>query len=202
MKTFLPFVLFFLYSCCSFAQAPKSTFIVKIGDQEQVVTEGQELTIPPSDQPTVLSIKLSEHKTLKTDKISFDYPSNFSFETESDIGFKSWTLDGNDYIVTVFEFAGGTELNDFAEGLVGQFGKENCKIKKMEQSIGPKKLSGIGIDVTLIGQKLTYNILEIFTASEKSCFLVLQDSPKDNGNPSDESIETLEMIGKSVVYHE
>ena len=186
----------------TFAQSSdsKSTFVVTINGQKHTISEGDELIIPPSTKETTVSVSQAAFKKFNGGILSFNYPSNFSYQFEQDVGFKNWTIDGNDFVVMHFEFDGPTPLDAIVKGMVSEFGKKNCKVSDTQITVGKKKLSGQRIDVGLAGQKLSIDFLEIIANDGKSRFIAFQDSKNDFGGDSEESIKTMQMINSTVNY--
>lgn len=177
-------------------QTPKATFIVDINGVEYILSEGEELKL----DSTTVSVKLADYKKFDNGSISFSYPYHYGMESEQDFGYKSWTLDGNNFVIMYFEIDAETELDDFINEMVNLFGKENCSVEKTDLQLGEKKLNGKRINITLVGQHLTFDLLEIKMSDFKSRFIAFQDSLDDDKTASKESAETLNMIHKSIVY--
>ena len=73
------------------------------------------------------------------------YPKYFSKDEEGGIGYKTWTLDGNDFNIMLFNFEGNVEIDQFIEfgvnykelkeeiGLIG-YRSQSCSLKNAQQS--------------------------------------------------------------------
>ena len=99
-----------------------------------------------------------------------------------------------------FEIDAKTELDDFVNEMVNQFGKKNCKVEKTQINIGGKNLIGKRINVSLVGQNLTLDFLEIKISDFKSRFIAFQDSKNEDGSSSSESMKTIKMIDQTIEY--
>ena len=192
--------LFLLGNTIAQSSNSKSTFVVTINGQKHTISEGDELIIPPSTSETTVSVEQAEFKKFNGGILSFNYPSNFSYQFEQDTGYKNWTIDGNDFVVMHFEFNNPTPLNAIVKGMVSEFGKKNCKVSDTQITVGKNTLSGQRIDVALVGQKLSIDFLEIIADDGKSRFIAFQDSKNDFGGDSEESLKALKMINKTIVY--
>jgi hypothetical protein len=174
---------------------PKAGLIVTINGKEYRISEGEEIT----RNGTTVSVKIADSKVFDIGSISFSYPKHFAFEYEEAVGYKNWTLDGNNFNIMYFEVTEGT-LDGFVDEISGQFGKQNCVITKTYKELGAKKLLGKRINVSLMGQKLTLDLFEIPSSDEITRIIAFQDSLDEYGNPTDEGFSTLKMLQKSIKY--
>ncbi|WP_420572150.1 hypothetical protein [Kordia sp.] len=177
------------------SKEPKAGMVVTINGKDYKISEGEEIR---RDGNTI-SVTLANSKTFDNGTISFDYPTSFGFEYESSFGYKNWTFDGNNYVIMYFEIAVGT-LDSFVDEISGRFGKSNCKIEKTSLQLGSRKLKGKRINVNLMGEKLTLDLLEIKMKDGKTRIIAFQDSADEYGNPTEEGKETIKMIDKSIMY--
>ncbi len=208
MKRNITILLLITINTFSFSQAnnssskleTKSMFEVQINSDKYTLEEGNELSIDGKLKDPKISIKLLDVKKFNIENISFEYPSNFSFEVEKREGYKNWTLDGNNYLIMIFDIDGETQLNDFIENMISQFGEEKCKTKEIETKLGEKKLNGIQLYVELVGQKLTVDFYQYNTSENNSKYIAFQDTLDDNGQPSNESKMAFKMINRSVKF--
>jgi len=204
MKFTFTLISLFLFGNLFFAQAqksdpskePKSAVIIKINGKEHKVSEGDEVK---QDGATV-SVSLATSKTFDNRTISFDYPTSFGFEYEESPGYKNWTFDGNNFVIMYFEMSEENTLDSFVDEISGRFGKQNCKIEGKTTQLGSRKLKGKRINVNLMGEKLTIDLLEIKMKDGQTRIIALQDSNDNYGNATDESKDTVEMIHKTITY--
>jgi len=178
----------------------KSIFEVKVNSKAYILEEGKELDIDGEFKNPRISIKLADFKKFNAANLSFQYPSNFSFEVEKSIGYKSWTLDGNDYVIMIFDVDGQTEVKDFIDNMIPEFGEENCKTKLIESRLGEKILSGIQLYVELAGQELTIDFYKYSSSDHNSKYIAFQDALEANGASTNEALKTFKMINDSIKY--
>lgn len=178
----------------------KSIFEVQVDSKKYTLEEGNELEIDGELKNPKISIKLLDYKKFNTGSISFDYPTDFSFEVEKSEGYKNWTLDGNDYVIMIFDIDGETTVKDFIDNMIVEFGEEKCKTKEIKSRIGEKILSGIQLYVELVGQKLTVDFYEYSNSESNSKYIAFQDILDENGNASKEASRTFKMINDSIQY--
>ena len=178
----------------------KSIFQININSQQYTLVEGDELMLDDKIDKTKISVKLLDFKKFDNGSISFDYPSNFSFESEESEGYKDWNFDGNNYVISIFEIEGGTTVKDFIDNMIEQFGEENCETENIQIELGNKKLNGIKLKVSLAGEKIIIDWLKIETIGENSKYISFQGSIDDNGIGTKESRDTFKMINDSINF--
>jgi hypothetical protein len=198
MKNYYLLIAAFILSVNSYAQSgstkPYPTFIVTVNQKEYKVSEGEELKVDSDNNESIITVKLAEYNRFDNGTIFFDYPSNFSFEFEDEVGLKSWSLDGSDFIIMYFEIEEKTELDDFVLAMVSQFGEENCKVEKTQKKLGGSVLKGKRIFVSLVGTTLTIDFMEVEMGDSTSRFISFQDVLDEQGAPSKEGVKTWLMI--------
>jgi len=181
---------------------PQPIFIIETEAETSLLTEGETFTIEASSRDTEVEVRLAPYRKFNNAALAFRYPSNFAFEYDESPGYKSWTLDGNNFVILLFEIDNQTALEDFVDEIVDQFGRENCSLQETEVPIGLKTLYGTRIMVEMAGQGLTFDFLKIPSEDGKSWFIAFQDSLNDDGSGTEEAAITLEMIDQSIVYKE
>jgi hypothetical protein len=208
----LPLVLLLLIAVTGFVLKKNATnenqnvsqtiFKVTFDGNEYTVVEGKELKI---DESTI-SIELADFKYFDTEYVSFSYPSGFTYEEEKEEekidGYTNYTLDGNDFVVMYFEVDGLLGVDDFITEIVKQFGKRNCTVNSRSLKLGDKTLKGKRIDVKLVGQHLTYDLYSVVKSDEKSVLIGLQDILDEADNASDESVQAIDLLDRTIEYHE
>lgn len=177
---------------------PKSTFVLTINGKQYEVAEGEELNLDTMLRPRI-SIKLSEMKKFENSTFSFQYPRNLSYEFSQDFGYKNWTLTGNSVIVLMFELDAKTTVAELVEEMTKKFGRKNCRIENFQKKVGGRNLEGQKMYITLAGQKLTMECLEIKSSDFKSRFIYFQDSIEDDKN-STEYDKVTSIINSSIIY--
>lgn len=207
MKTlFLSLILFIQFCVTGYAQElkssanaePKATFEVTINGKQYTLSEGEELSLDTLLKPK-LSIKLSDYKLFDNASISFKYPRHLSYDFSQDFAYKNWTLSGNTAVVLIFELDAQTTISTLIEEMVKKFGKKNCRVEDTEKELGKRLLTGKKLYVSLVGQNLVLECLEIKSADFKSKFIYFQDTIENDKN-SLEYEKVYKMINSSIVY--
>jgi hypothetical protein len=182
------------------AMEPKNRFEISIDGKTYQVVEGQVLKLESTLSKPSISIKLSDLKKFEAASLSFDYPKHLSFEYEKDPGLKTWTLNGNSLVVTLFELDDKIPLNTLTEPMVKKFGKKNCIVEDFKKELGHQLINGKRLHVNLVGTRMTIDFYEIISGDAKSRFISFQDMIKDNGQSSDEFNEGFQMINSSIKF--
>ena len=178
---------------------PKSVFKVKINGKEYQVKEGEEIKINETiDHPT-LRVEEASTKIFDNKIVSFNFPSFYSFEYETEVGFKNWTLNGKSTVFMMFEMAEKVDRDEFAGRFVQKFGKKNCKTSPLEMKVGDKNLQGTKIDVVMIGQKLSVYFVEVPMSDKRSAFFYIQDVIQDDPITK-ECQQFIETLDSSIQY--
>ncbi|MEM9547173.1 MAG: hypothetical protein AAGA77_14425 [Bacteroidota bacterium] len=207
MKNLITLLVLLLCNVLTHAQnteqtelATKSMFEIQVDAQKYVVEEGSDLDLDGELKNPKISVKLLDFKKFNAGNLSFEYPGNFSFEVEEMEGYKNWTLDGNDYVIMIFDIDGESQVSDFIDNMSSQFGKENCKTKAITSKLGDKLLNGIQLYIELVGQKLSIDFYEYSHSDNNSKYIAFQDILQDDGTASTESVLTFKMISDSIQY--
>lgn len=199
MNKIIIFLISILITQTTFGQKkdnkePSLKFDVEINGEKYQFYDGQSINIEGNE----ITIKSSENKTFDFGILSFDYPKHFAFEFESEIGMKNWFLDGNNLVISYYQFEENVTLDSFINELVSYFKKENCEIVHSEIMLGKNIWNGKRIIVNLLGQKLTYDLYKLDSKDSKTHFLGFQDSKNEDGSDSIEKIETLRLISNTI----
>lgn len=179
---------------------PKASITITINGKKYNVTEGEDLKLNETIKNPNISVALAKHRTFKNNKISFNYPNHFAFEYEGSIGYKNWTFDGNNYVIMYFQVDNSNTLDDYINQIASRFGRQNCKIVPHQLKLGNRSLKGKRLKVNLMGEKLNMDFVEIANEDGEISFIAFQDSPNDDGSPSDEGVNALKMINKTISY--
>jgi len=175
-------------------------FVVKVGDKSITITEGETTQLDGAFTNPMISIAPQLYRVFPYQGITFKYPRPFTFEADlADPDRKIWTLSGNDLKIMYFVLNARLTTGEFANNMIDQFGRENCKVTDANAKItlGKQTLSGTSIHVTLATHKMVMDIYQIPSRGAVTKLLVFQDSLDDTGNRSNEGRQTLKDMAAS-----
>jgi hypothetical protein len=167
-----------------------------------VLIDGKSFSIHDGDtlqyESKSIVVRTSQYMTFDFEGLSFDFPKHFSSQFEHDVGYKTWTLDGNDFVIMYFVFEMPIEADVFVKEMVDKFGKKNCTLSDRRTRLGDIDLAGKRINITLVGVKLTYDLFALRTSDGKTHYLAFQDTKGDDGSESQEGLATLDVLNKTI----
>jgi hypothetical protein len=179
---------------------PKNRFEVIVNGKTYQAEEGQPLTLDSTVAKPSIFIILSDRKRFDAASLSFDYPRHLSFEYEKSTGLKTWSLNGKNLVITLYELDARVPLNTLMESMVEKFGKNNCTLEDFKKEFGHQLTNGKRLHVKLAGVKIIMDFYDLAPGGDKSRIISFQDTIKDNGDPSDEFNTAFQMINSSVKF--
>lgn len=168
----------------------------------EVVSDGE--TISLFDGDTVILhghktvIRTGRTKTFQLDGLEFQYPRDFAYRYEQESGVKTWTFDGNNFVIMLFEFERKADIAAFTRIMVRKFGKKNCSVEDRTLQLASQALKGKRILVSLLGAKLTFDLYPLDLSSKKTHIIAFQDTKNNNGGDSKEGVETMAVITNTI----
>jgi hypothetical protein len=209
VRPIFPFSLMLIFSFLSVgaqeaadsgAVEPKNRFELIVNGKIYQAVEGELLTLDSTVSKPSIYIKLSDRKQFDAASLSFDYPRHLSFKYEKDTGLKTWTLNGNSLVVTLFELDGQVPLSTLIESIVKKFGKRNCTVEDFKREFGHQLTNGKRLHVRLAGTNIISDFYDLVSGDAKTRIISFQDTIKDNGDSSDEFNAAFQMINSSVKF--
>jgi hypothetical protein len=193
-KIFLASILLFL-SAVALSQDEPSLKIQVIADNRIIsINDGD--TIQLQGHPVV--IRTEKMKTFKLAGLQFEYPRDYAYKFEEVNDFRSWILDGNNFVIMIFEFGEKAELGKFTREMVRKFGKKNCTVEDRTIQLDDRMLKGNRINVNLLGAKITFDIFPLSLAENKTHIIAFQDTKTWQGSDSPEGLGTMHVIAESI----
>lgn len=196
LKQWIPTVLCVLLCSTAFGQEdepPKTRLEFIIDGQTISINEGDTIEIGSKK----VIVNTARARRFQLDKLGFDYPRDFAYRYEAETTFKTWTLDGNNFVIVVFEFPVQIELEMFTGEMVKKFGKKNCKVSSRKLKLGSADLAGQRIDVKLLGTRLTFDVYEVPSQDTRMRVIAFQDTKTDSGEDSEEGTRTMALVAGS-----
>ena len=170
----------------------------------EVISNGLTRTINDGDTLTVagaqIVIRTLTVKTFAIDGLRFDFPRDYAYRHQVEKGFRSWTFDGNNFVIMLFEFSKKTDLADFTKEMVKKFGRKNCSVTPKTIRLGETQVNGTRIHVALLGSRLTFDLFPLPVNREKAHIIAFQDTKSDENQDSAEGIDTLDLISRTIAF--
>jgi hypothetical protein len=182
------------------SKEPPLEFVVNVGDKSITITEGKTAQLDGTFANPTISVKPQPYRVFPYEGINFKYPRSFAFEADlADPDGKNWTLSGNDLKLMYFVLNARLTTGEFANNIIDQFGRENCKVTDANAKItlGKQSLSGTTIQITVATHKMVMDIYHIPSRGAGTKLVVFQDSLDDSGNRSNEGMQALKEIESS-----
>lgn len=168
----------------------------------EVIIDGKQFSIDDGDtirhDSKSIIVRTSKYMTFDNEALTFDFPKHFSCDFEQAEAYKNWTLDGNDFVIMYFVLDVQVGMEVFVKEMVDKFGKKNCILSDRRTRIGNVDLTGKRININLVGVKLTYDIFDLKTNDGRTHYLAFQDTKEDDGSESQEGLETLDVLNKTL----
>jgi hypothetical protein len=184
----------------SIDNAPKQTFEITINGKKYQIAENEELKLDSTLTKPTISIKVSDYKKFNNGSVAFKYPAHFSYEYSQDTGYRNWTLNGNEFVVMLFELDGDASLTSLTDEVVRKFGPSHCTVVDSKKELGHKIWNSKKIKVTLAGENLTQEYFEIKLNDSESRFICFQDSSEDDGSNSKEYLQAFNLINSTITF--
>jgi hypothetical protein len=143
-------------------------------------------------------VRTAKVKTFKMENFQFEYPRDYAYKFEEEQDFRSWTFDGNNFVIMLFEFPRTVDVSAFTKEMIKKFGKKNCSVDDKNMIIKNRELKGKRINVNLLGARLTYDLFPINLGNNKTHIIAFQDTKTESGKDSAEGTETMNLIARSI----
>lgn len=178
------------------SQEPPQSFVLAIDGDSVRLIEGEPARLDGTFTNPELTLTAEPHRIFPYGGVRFSYPRTFTFEADLDNDYREWTLSGNNLKIMYFKFAANQTTADFADGLMEQFGRRNCRITDAQAriSFGDHTLSGTSLHATVAGHSLMIDVYQVPSEAGWTRLLVLQDNPNEAGERSSEGEAAIKLI--------
>lgn len=177
---------------------PPLMFKISIGDSISYVLENEAENVKGNFIDPKVNITVHEWRYFSHGNIRFDYPRAYTFEADIDMLSKIWTLSGNDFNIMYLKLSSGISIEEYIQELKTQFGESNCSSTPLNKKFKNLELKGIKLEVTMAKRKLNMEIFKLPSGSNKSEFLVFQDSPENIDEYSEDAKTALDRLSKTI----
>ena len=169
------------------AVEPPVVYSLQVGDKVVRLKEGEPAELTGTFTNPKLTLTADDFRVFPYAGISFRYPSHFAFEADlEDKNLRRWSLDGNNCVIMVQRYGVEVAMHDLTDALVKQYGENNTVQSDVSLTLAGKKLLGKRITAKLAGSTIVQDVFPIPSAKGSTLLLLLQDTPNDDGTPSDE----------------
>jgi hypothetical protein len=175
---------------------PPVVYTLEINGQVHQIRADEPLKLTGSFTDPVVTLRVASTRTLSHAGVQFDYPANFTFESETeDPDFQSWTVSGNDVTVMVFLSQGELTPQALAQSTAEALKVTDYQMKPAQLKLGSQELSGTSIRMSLGEVAILQQVLQLPPQGTRSRLLVIQDTLSGpDSRPSPEATHVLEVL--------
>lgn len=182
--------------------APKQMIELTIGGVSHVVENGSSVVLEQGGKPVQVSLR--PEVTFAHRGLSFQYPSSFAFQDDSDPEFEHYNMDGQNAIIIVqwYPEDSGVDFPAVVKGICEQFRVES---KKVREAKAPNlrlrqggQLQGRRVDAVLAGATIRQDLYAIPQA-DGLFMLIIQDCLQEDGSQSLEFGQLVEQLGATMI---
>lgn len=165
---------------------PPLGYSLQVGNESISLREGQPVQLTGTFVNPQVKLSSDDFRTFPYAGLSFRYPKDFSFEADfTNPDLRQWSLDGQNCVILIQVVKASVPVSEFADTLTDQYGKQNCQVADVSITLGDHKFKGKRVQAKLVMHTLVQEVFSLPT-SAGTRLLLLQDSPKDDGTPSEE----------------
>lgn len=134
------------------------------------------------------------------DQLSFEYPRHMPFEYDDSGSVPMWTLDGDDVTLIVQRFGFDLDpqelLTSVADSAISALG--DGTITPISLTVQGEVMPGHRVDAEVAGHHLRQDYYLLARDPGNLVLLIFQDSPRDDGSPSDEAETVRDLITRTL----
>jgi hypothetical protein len=188
-------------SCSAAGNEPPTQLRVEIDGKPYVTTAGASIDADLGGRIVKLRVEELPWRRFAQAGLQFDYPRHFPWDSDPSPP-RSWTLDGNDAVIMVFD---NTLAKRKAEDLAGDIEKAIARGAHIERSKAVLRtdkagiLTGVVSTMEVAGSPFSNEVF-VLGKGEVSWLLVLQDALGDDGTHSSEYIEMRKRLSATLEF--
>jgi hypothetical protein len=195
------FTVLLAVSCSVAGNEPPTQLRIEVDGKPYVTTAGATIDADVGGRSVKLRVEELPWRRFAQGRLQFDYPRHFPWDSDPSPP-RSWTLDGNDAVIMVFE---NTLPKRKAEDLASDIEKAVARGAHVERSKAVLRTDKAGI---LTGVTSTMKVAgspfsnEVFALGkgDASWLVVLQDALGDDGAHSSEYIEMRKRLSATLEF--
>lgn len=205
MKVFRILIIIFVLMNANFAISadeniePKQNYTLVIDGHSIDIELDNEIVIKKNFSNPKVKLIASAIKTFETDELKFEYPSYFTWKIleEKDL-YKQWILAGNSAKIMYLRMAENYPIDKYIEGLINQYGENNCKVEKATSTLNGKEYIGNYLYIKTAGIQLRQTIFDISTKKNSRYFIIV-DRINSTDFSKNESDIIFSLLNKSLL---
>lgn len=179
---------------------PVMEMTLTIGQAEHAISFDQPLDVIIDGRPVTMTLRAKPDRLFRVGSIRFRYPMTHGFEADTSTpGIRIFTLDGNSNVIMLQEYGHlmpAQQLLAFmTNAMTAQYGNA-ARVSPTSIELGEHTLKGNRLDVTLAGERLVQDLFPIKTP-EGGYVLMIQDSPQDDGQLTQETQEAIKLLKRT-----
>lgn len=181
-------------------EEPPMRFTLQIEGKSVPVELDRPFQIDLDNRQIQAQLRAEPTRRFQAGGVSFEYPRHFAFEADrDDPNLTLWTLDGNDGVIMLMRFKVPVEPDQLLEEFVGQYGKGNVQQGPVRVSLRGQEFEGTRLKITLAGARLHQDVF-LLPATGGGLAMIVQDSPDESGNSTDEVREVIRLLEKTFQF--
>ncbi|HEY6943150.1 hypothetical protein [Dokdonella sp.] len=187
--------------CSAASGEPPTQLRIELDGKPYVTTAGASVEVEVGGRKATLRIDELPWRHFMQGSLQFDYPRHFPWESDPAPP-RSWTLDGNDAVIMVFENAGPKRKpEDVAAGIENSIapGVRPQRAKAVLRTTKSGTLTGVASTLTIAGNPIANEVFAL-DGDDASWLLVLQDSLDGHGDHSSEYIEMRTRLSATLEF--
>jgi hypothetical protein len=189
-------------TCSAASDEPPTQLRVELDGRQYVTTAGASLEVDIGGTKKKLRIDELPWRHFAQGSLQFDYPRHFPWESDPSPP-RSWTLDGNDAVIMVFEQPRGhaRTADDVAAGFEKSLGSgapaERASAVLRTERAGT--LTGVTSKVRVAANTISHEVFAL-GKDDHAWLLVLQDALDERGDHSSEYIEMRQRLAATLEF--
>ena len=181
---------------------PPTQLRVELDGRQYVTTAGAPLDVEVGGTKAKLRIDELPWRHFTQGSLQFDYPRHFPWESDPSPP-RSWTLDGNDAVIMVFEQPRGhaRTVDDVVAGFEESLGstKRADRAKAVLRTERAGTLTGVASKVRVAASTISHEVFAL-GKDDRAWLLVLQDALDEQGDHSSEYIEMRQRLAATLEF--
>lgn len=192
----------FATPCGAASDEPPTQLRIELDGKQYVTHAGASLDVDVGGRKTKLRVDELPWRHFVQGSLQFDYPRHFPWESDPSPP-RSWTLDGNDAVIMVFEQleAKARDPEDVAAGFEKALGAktpgERAIAVLRTERVGA--LTGVASTVRLAKSTISQEVFAL-GKGDRAWLLILQDALDEQGDHSSEYIEMRKRLSATLEF--